>query len=481
MSSSSGLFQTLLGNTPIDKELDTLFKASPAPVTAPTLPSPNSQESSSRKKRKRTEQPVGSDVDAGTNIVEQRGDKKKLKSQNKVKGQPDSRESKAKTEDAVSKEKEHPEDSKAETCGEQEKKRKKTKKGVKHEQRMEQQSEEEEKLQVTPNPKKRKSEEQHKPGSEEQLKKERTLEALAKKRKLELAAEAAKGVDDNDKLSRRQKKLAAKFQNERTIFVGNLPIAASEKAGVKMLKSLFANHGALESIRFRSIAFADNAPRKAAFINKQFHPERDSLNAYIVFKEKESVEKALAENGTLFMEKHIRVDKEGEEKDKHDVKRSVFVGNLTFDLDDEALWSFFSECGDIEYVRIIRDKATNLGKGFGYVQFKDRASVGLALKLHETELNGRAVRISRCNKALSEVKKTKGASLEGERAQRPGSKPVGKSSGVKKPRLSGPKSSGGGRAKSGGTKGMVGPKVKSVGAKQKVSFKKPAGDKKLKQ
>ena len=48
----------------------------------------------------------------------------------------------------------------------------------------------------------------------------------------------------------------------------------------------------------------------------------------------------------------------------------MFVGNLPFDVQDEDLYSHFSRCGEIEFVRIVRDKKTNIGKGFGYVQFK---------------------------------------------------------------------------------------------------------------
>jgi nucleolar protein 12 len=47
----------------------------------------------------------------------------------------------------------------------------------------------------------------------------------------------------------------------------------------------------------------------------------------------------------------------------------VFVGNLPFDVQDEELYTHFERCGEIEFVRIVRDKKTNIGKGFGYVQF----------------------------------------------------------------------------------------------------------------
>lgn len=47
----------------------------------------------------------------------------------------------------------------------------------------------------------------------------------------------------------------------------------------------------------------------------------------------------------------------------HDPKCSIFVGNMPFAIEDEILRSKFEKCGEIESVRIIRDKKTNAGKG----------------------------------------------------------------------------------------------------------------------
>lgn len=91
----------------------------------------------------------------------------------------------------------------------------------------------------------------------------------------------------------------------------------------------------------------------------------------------------------------------------HQPKKSVFVGNLSFDAQEEDLWNFFKDSGDIENVRIIRDKKTNLGKGFAYVQFQDRASVDMALRLHDTKMGTRKLRVVRC-KRLEEEAKTNG-------------------------------------------------------------------------
>ena len=55
--------------------------------------------------------------------------------------------------------------------------------------------------------------------------------------------------------------------------------------------------------------------------------------------------------------------------------RSVFVGNLHFDVQDEELIQVFSDAsvdpqleGAVTAVRVVRDRATNVGKGVAYVE-----------------------------------------------------------------------------------------------------------------
>lgn len=55
---------------------------------------------------------------------------------------------------------------------------------------------------------------------------------------------------------------------------------------------------------------------------------------------------------------------------EHDTKHTVFVGGLPFDIETEAVWEHFSQCGDVVNVRVVRDKKTNFGKGIAYVRFK---------------------------------------------------------------------------------------------------------------
>ncbi|ODQ52392.1 RNA-binding domain-containing protein [Saitoella complicata NRRL Y-17804] len=178
----------------------------------------------------------------------------------------------------------------------------------------------------------------------------------------------------------------------RTVFVGNLPVKTiSSKPDYKILKGKFAECGKIESVRFRSVAFSEMLPRKVAFVQGKLHPERDTVNAYIVFKEEKAVREALKLNGQVLLDHHIRVDSVAHPA-PHDAKRAVFVGNLAFDAQEEMLWKHFAKSGEIEYVRIVRDQKTNIGKGFAIVQFMERDHVDKALLLNDKKTEGKGAR-----------------------------------------------------------------------------------------
>ena len=83
----------------------------------------------------------------------------------------------------------------------------------------------------------------------------------------------------------------------RTVFVGNvLPDSAKD------LKRFFKKFGTVESIRFRSVPVlhAKKLGRKAMFIAKELKTERQSCNAYIVFKDDAAAVNALEANGDVF-------------------------------------------------------------------------------------------------------------------------------------------------------------------------------------
>ncbi|NXH29948.1 RBM34 protein, partial [Myiagra hebetior] len=190
----------------------------------------------------------------------------------------------------------------------------------------------------------------------------------------------------------KRKRVADETADRRTVFVGNLPVTCT----VQVLKSLFKKYGQIQSIRFRSLIPAeDTVSKKVAAIKRKVHPNAKSVNAYVVFKEECDAQKALKENGTEIASGfHIRVDT-ASKTSSHDNKQSVFLGNLSYDICDDAVREHFHVCGDIVGVRVVRDNRTGLGKGFGYVLFENTDSVHLALKLNNSVLMGRRIRVQR--------------------------------------------------------------------------------------
>lgn len=103
-------------------------------------------------------------------------------------------------------------------------------------------------------------------------------------------------------------------------------------------------------------------------------------------------------NGTIFEKHHIRVDISSNVSQKPASKKSIFIGNLPTKVKDESLWTIFASCGSISNVRVIRDRETGMSKGFGYVTFREKASVELAQQLNGTKCEGRPMRVSKCAK-----------------------------------------------------------------------------------
>jgi len=59
--------------------------------------------------------------------------------------------------------------------------------------------------------------------------------------------------------------------------------------------------------------------------------------------------------------------------------KNLFVGNLSWNIDDEWLYREFEEFGTITRANVLTDKATGRSKGFGYVEFDSSASAAAAL------------------------------------------------------------------------------------------------------
>lgn len=73
---------------------------------------------------------------------------------------------------------------------------------------------------------------------------------------------------------------------------------------------------------------------------------------------------------------------------------TLFVGNLSFDVDESTLSEYFQEHGSVQSIRLPTDRDTGNLKGFGYVQFTSIDEAKTAFDaLQGADVLGRAMRL----------------------------------------------------------------------------------------
>ena len=73
----------------------------------------------------------------------------------------------------------------------------------------------------------------------------------------------------------------------------------------------------------------------------------------------------------------------------------IYIGNLSFSTTEETLQNKFESFGTIESISIIRDKNTQMSKGFGFVEMEDEIAANKAVSsLHGTMIDSRKVRVN---------------------------------------------------------------------------------------
>jgi RNA recognition motif-containing protein len=73
----------------------------------------------------------------------------------------------------------------------------------------------------------------------------------------------------------------------------------------------------------------------------------------------------------------------------------LFVGSLSWGVDDQQLNDFFSEVGTVVSAKVITDRDTNRSRGFGFVEMSSDEEAQEAIKqLNNKELDGRAITVN---------------------------------------------------------------------------------------
>jgi cold-inducible RNA-binding protein len=75
--------------------------------------------------------------------------------------------------------------------------------------------------------------------------------------------------------------------------------------------------------------------------------------------------------------------------------KNIFVGNLSYNVSENAVRSLFEEYGTVERVSIATDRETGQQKGFAFVEMSVDAEGNRAIEsLSGRELNGRALTVN---------------------------------------------------------------------------------------
>ena len=73
----------------------------------------------------------------------------------------------------------------------------------------------------------------------------------------------------------------------------------------------------------------------------------------------------------------------------------IYVGNLPYSVDDQALQELFAPYGTVTSARVIIDRFTGRSKGFGFVEMPDSAEANAAISaLNDTDCEGRSLRVN---------------------------------------------------------------------------------------
>ena len=74
---------------------------------------------------------------------------------------------------------------------------------------------------------------------------------------------------------------------------------------------------------------------------------------------------------------------------------NIYVGNMSFDVTEEALKAAFAEFGEITEIRLIMDKFTGKSKGFGFVEMPSKEEAEKAIEeMNGKDFNGRALSVN---------------------------------------------------------------------------------------
>ncbi len=97
----------------------------------------------------------------------------------------------------------------------------------------------------------------------------------------------------------------------------------------------------------------------------------------------------------------------------------LFVGSLSYGVDDAQLSDAFSAFGTVASAKVIMDRETGRSKGFGFVEMSSDEEAQAAIKgMDGKDINGRAVAVSEARPQENRERRSFGGDRGGDRGDR---------------------------------------------------------------
>lgn len=97
---------------------------------------------------------------------------------------------------------------------------------------------------------------------------------------------------------------------------------------------------------------------------------------------------------TVFRFSRISLIKDILMKEVNITMMKLYVGNLPYEINDQALEELFSEYGTVQSTSVITDRDTGRSKGFGFVEMDDAGAQTAMENLNNKEINGRSLKVN---------------------------------------------------------------------------------------
>ena len=82
----------------------------------------------------------------------------------------------------------------------------------------------------------------------------------------------------------------------------------------------------------------------------------------------------------------------------------IMMRNLSRDTTEAELLALFKEYGDVQYCKLVMDKATGESKGFGFVEMPRAGEAKAAIKgLNYRDIGGNRIRVKKAEKRAEDT------------------------------------------------------------------------------